>query len=309
MTHSASFPNTLVDAIRHFSDEDVCRDFLASLRWPDGVRCLRCDSDRLGFIATRSLWRCKECKYEFGVKKGTIFEDSPIKLSKWLPALWIYSASKKGRSSHQLAKDLGVTQKTAWFMSHRIRLAMQAESFDALSGEVEADETFVGGKAKFQHESKRKHIGTGGVGKAAVLGLLERHGEVRARTIPNTRRSTIDPIVRANVESGSAVYSDALKSYDNLDDAYIHEVIDHAEGYVRGRVHTNGLENFWSLFKRTVYGTHHSVDPVHLDRYLDEATYRFNTRETKDGSRFASVAERVAGRRLTWETLTREATV
>lgn len=306
MTHQSSFPNTLVDAIRYFTDESVCRDFLASLRWPNGVRCLRCDCERLGFIATRSLWRCKDCKYEFGVKKGTIFEDSPIKLSKWLPALWIYSASKKGRSSHQLAKDLGVTQKTAWFMSHRIRLAMQAESFDApLSGEVEADETFIGGKERNKHESKRLHLGRGAIGKTAVMGLLERHGEVRARTVPNIRKGTLQESVREHVAPGSTVYSDALRSYEGLDDAYVHEVIDHAESYVRDRVHTNGLENFWSLFKRMVYGTHHFVEPDHLDRYLDEATYRFNTRETKDGWR-ADVTKRVAGRRLTWDALTGE---
>ena len=191
MTHSNSpgFPNTLVDAILYFSDEDTCRAFLTDLRWPTGVHCLKCDSDRLGYVQTRHLWRCKDCKYEFGVRKGTIFEDSPIPLSKWLAAMWLYSASKKGRSSHQLAKDLGVTQKSAWHMSHRIRLAMETESFERpLSGEVEADETFVGGLAKNQHASKRKHIGTGGPGKAAVMGLLERHGEVRAHTVPNVRR-------------------------------------------------------------------------------------------------------------------------
>ena len=306
MTHlDSDFPNTLIDAIRYFSDEDTCREFLTELRWPDGVRCLRCDSDRLGYIKTRHLWRCKDCRYEFGVRKGTIFEDSPIPLSKWMAGMWLYSASKKGRSSHQLAKDLGISQKSAWHMSHRIRLAMETESFDQpLSGEVEADETFVGGLAKNQHQSKRKHVGTGGAGKAAVMGLLERHGEVRAHTIQNTRRSTIDPIVRANVQPGSAVYTDALLSYRSLEDAYVHEVIDHAEGYVRDRVHTNGLENFWSLFKRMLYGTHHSVDPVHLDRYLGEATYRFNTRGQRDGQRFADVAGRVAGKRLTWKELT-----
>jgi transposase-like protein len=305
MTHRDNFPNTLVDAILYFSDENTCREFLADLRWPNGVRCLQCGSDRLGKISTRHLWRCKDCKYEFSVRKGTIFEDSAIPLSKWMAAMWIYSASKKGRSSHQLAKDLGVTQKTAWHMSHRIRLAMETESFEnPLSGEVEADETYVGGQAKYQHESKRKHIGTGGAGKAVVMGLLERHGEVRARTIPNVRMSTIDPIVRANVEPGSSVYTDALRSYTSLDDAYAHEVIDHAESYVRGHVHTNGLENFWSIFKRTVYGTHHCIDPVHLDRYLGETAYRFNTRDEKDGQRFTDVVSRVAGKRLTWKELT-----
>ncbi len=300
----AKFPETLIGAVRYFSDEAICRDFVAGLRWPNGVRCMRCDANELGFISSRSLWRCKACKYEFTVKKGTIFEDSPIALSKWLPALWMYSAFKKGVSSHQLARNLGVTQKTAWFMSHRIRLAMEIGNFDApLSGEVEADETFVGGKARFQHEAKKKHIGTGGMGKVAVMGLLERHGELRARVVPSVRKGTLQKAVRASVAPGSTVYSDASRSYSGLEADYVHQVIDHAEGYVRDRVHTNGLENFWSLFKRMIYGTHHSVDPEHLDRYLDEATYRFNTRETSDTTRFVSATARVIGKRITYRQL------
>lgn len=298
------FPETLIGAVRYFSDEAVCRDFVAGLRWPNGVRCMRCDGKELGFVSSRSLWRCKACKYEFTVKKGTIFEDSPIALSKWLPALWMYSAFKKGVSSHQLARNLGVTQKTAWFMSHRIRLAMEIGNFDApLSGEVEADETFVGGKARFQHENKKKHIGTGGMGKVAVMGLLERHGEIRARVVPSVRKGTLQKEVRASVAPGSTVYTDASYSYRGLQTDYVHEVIDHAESYVRDRVHTNGLENFWSLFKRMIYGTHHSVDPEHLDRYLDEATYRFNSREFSDTSRFVSTTARVIGRRVTYRQL------
>jgi transposase-like protein len=300
----AKFPETLIGAVRYFSDEAICRDFVAGLRWPNGVRCVRCDAKELGFVSSRSLWRCKACKYEFGVKKGTIFEDSPIALSKWLPALWMYSAFKKGVSSHQLARNLGVTQKTAWFMSHRIRLAMEIGHFDApLSGEVEADETYVGGKAKFQHENKKKHIGTGGMGKVAVMGLLERHGEIRARVVPSVRKGTLQREVRASVAPGSTVYTDASYSYRGLQTDYVHEVIDHAESYVRDRVHTNGLENFWSLFKRMIYGTHHSVDPEHLDRYLDEATYRFNSREFSDTSRFVSATARVIGKRITYRQL------
>jgi len=299
-----TFPETLIGAIRYFSDESVCRDFVAALRWPNGVVCPRCEATTIGFIASRSLWRCKACKYEFTVKKGTIFEDSPIPLSKWLPALWMYSAFKKGVSSHQLARNLGVTQKTAWFMSHRIRLAMEIGNFERpLSGEVEADETFVGGKAKFQHESKRKHIGTGGMGKVAVMGLLERHGDVRARVIPSRRKGTVQNEVRASVAPGSTIYSDSLKSYHGLAADYVHEVIDHAEGYVRDRVHTNGLENFWSLFKRMIYGTHHSVEPEHLDRYLDEATYRFNSRGETDSMRFITATARVIGKRITYREL------
>lgn len=235
---SKKFPETLIEAIRYFSDEAVCREFMAELRWPNGAVCPRCGSTENGYIATRSLWRCKACKYEFTVKKGTIFEDSPIPLSKWLPALGMYSVFKKGVSSHQLARNLGVTQKTAWFMSHRIRLAMEIGNFNRpLSGEVEADETFVGGKAKFQHENKKKHIATGGIGKVAVMGLLERHGETRARVVPSRRKHTVQNEVRASVAPGSTLYTDSLLSYNGLAADYVHKFIDHTEGYVRDRVH------------------------------------------------------------------------
>ncbi|MFZ0994649.1 MAG: IS1595 family transposase [Candidatus Dormiibacterota bacterium] len=300
------FPETLLEAVRYFSDEAVCRDFMAQLRWPDGVVCPRCEATTIGFIASRSLWRCKACRYEFTVKKGTIFEDSPIPLSKWLPALWMYSSFKKGVSSHQLAKNLGVTQKSAWFMAHRIRLAMEIGNFETpLSGEVEVDETFVGGLARFQHENRRKHIGTGASGKTIVAGLLERgeSSQVRASVVPSRRKGTLQGLVRASVAPGSAVYTDALKSYDGLESGYIHGVIDHAEKYVEDRIHTNGLENFWSLFKRMVYGTHHSVDPQHLDRYLAEATTRFNGRKVAESARFTSTTCGVIGRRITYRQL------
>lgn len=300
----ASFPTTLLEAVRYFGDATVCRDFLAGLRWPNGVRCIVCDSDKVGFIKTRSLWRCKECRKEFSVKKGTIFEDSPIALSKWLPAIWLYSAGKKGRSSHQLAKDLGVTQKTAWFISHRIRLAMEVEGFDRpLSGEVEADETIIGGHDQNKHAHLRRGPWGPQVGKVAVMGLLERHGEVRARMVPQRTKPVLQAELRRHVAPGSTVYTDQLKSYQGLGEDYIHEVINHSEAYVRGHIHTNGIENFWSLFKRVLYGTHHSVDPVHLDRYLAENVDRFNTRSLEDHSRFSSVAGRVVGRRVTYRQL------
>jgi transposase-like protein len=301
----AEFPNTLLAAVRYFSDEAVCRDFLAGLRWPNGVRCIRCESERVGFLATRSLWRCKECRKEFSVKKGTIFEDSPISLSKWLPAIWLYSAGKKGRSSHQLARDLGVTQKTAWFISHRIRLAMDTDSFNApLSGEVEVDETIMGGADRNKHSHLRRGPWGPQVGKVAVMGLLERHGEVRAKLVPTRHKPVLQAEVRRHVAPGSIVYTDQLKSYQGLDEDYVHEVINHSEDYVRGHVHTNGIENFWSLFKRVIYGTHHSVEPFHLDRYLSETVQRFNTRQLRDDVRFTQTAGRVLGRRITYKELT-----
>jgi transposase-like protein len=304
----AQFPRTLIEAVRYFSDETVCRDFLAALRWPNGVRCVFCESDRIGYIATRGLWRCKECRKSFSVKKATIFEDSPIALSKWLPAMWLYAAGKKGRSSHQLARDLGVTQKTAWFIGHRIRLAMEADESGPFSGEVEADETFMGGKEKFKHRDRKRPQPWGPLGKVAVMGLLERHGEgaskVRAKMIGRNTKPLVQGEVRRHVEPGATLYTDSLGSYRGLQAEYIHEFVDHSEEYVRDRVHTNGLENFWSLFKRVVYGTHHAVDPVHMDRYLAENVHRFNNRGLDDASIFTRTAERVAGRRITYAELT-----
>ena len=236
-------------------------------------------------------------------------EDSPIGLDKWLPAIWIIVNAKNGVSSYEIHRALGITQKSAWFLLHRIRLAMQAKSFEKLSGHVEIDETFIGGKARFmhKHDRERKIKGTGGMGKVAVMGLLERHGgEVRVQVVQNRRRYCLDGIVRENVESGSSVYSDALRSYDKLNDEYIHQVIDHAEKYVDGNVHTNSIENFWSLLKRALKGTYVSVEPFHLFRYLDEQSFRFNKRTGNDLYRFLEVAKQLTGRRLTFDELTGE---
>jgi len=247
-------PTTLLEAVRYFADEDVCLAFVANLRWPDGVKCPRCDSERHSFLSTRRIWKCLDCRKQFSVKVGTIFEGSPLSLDKWLPALWMIANCKNGISSYELARALGVTQKTAWFMLHRIRLAMQTETFGKIGGEVEVDETFIGGRARFMHQNKRREKikGTGPMGKAAVMGLLERHGEdghstVRAKVVPNTRKKTLGPHVREHVEPGAAVFTDALPSYNDLSADYVHQVIDHAESYAEGRVHTNGMENFWSF--------------------------------------------------------------
>ena len=268
MDSNDRLPETLTEAIRFFADADVCLAFVAKLRWPNGVACPRCGAGETSFLSTRKLWKCKGCKKQFSVKVGTIFEDSPIGLDKWLPALWMVVNCKNGISSYEMARALGVTQKTAWFMNHRIRLAVQEGTFEPMSGEVEVDETFIGGRARFMHESKRaeKITGTGGMGKTAVMGLLERHGtdghsKVRAKVVPNTRRKTLSPEVRKNVTEGSEIFTDALKSYNDLSDAYTHEVIDHAECYAKGKVHTNGLENFWSLLKRSIKGTYVCVEP------------------------------------------------
>lgn len=307
-------PETLLEAVQHFADPDVALDFVARLRWPDGPECPVCEAKDPSFLKTRRLWKCRSCKKQFSVKVGTIFEDSPIGLSKWLPAMWMLANCKNGISSHELARALGVTQKTAWFMLHRIRLAMQSQAFGKIGGEVEVDETFIGGKARNMHKAKRERVitGTGGMGKVAVMGLLERHGpdstakhsRVRTRVIANTRRKPLHGEVKQHVEPGSQVFTDALPSYSGLAGEYVHSVIDHAESYAAGNVHTNGLENFWSLLKRGIKGTYVSVEPFHLFRYLDKQCFRFNSRKDSDRSRFMQAVASILDKRLTYNALT-----
>jgi len=302
-------PQSLLEAVRYFSDLSICSAYMRKIKWPDGdCTCPKCGAkgDRIGEIATRGLLRCKDCRKQFSVKLDTIFEDSPLGLDKWFVAVWCIANAKNGISSHELGRALDVTQKTAWFMLHRIREAMRTGSFRKLGGTVETDETYVGGKAANMHKGERgKRIrGRGAVGKAIVHGTLERGGEARCSVVANTEASTLQPIIAANVERGSAVYSDAHQSYVGLDSRYLHEVIDHAKAYVNGLVHTNGMENFWSLLKRALAGTYVSVAPFHLERYCDEQVFRFNARKGSDASRFYAVLLSVVGKRLTWRRLT-----
>lgn len=296
----------MMEAVAYFADEAKAHEFVVSLRWPTGVCCPRCGSTRVQYVSTRRIWKCKDCteRKQFSVKVGTIFEDSPIPLGKWLIAVWLLANAKNGISSYELARSLGVTQKSAWFMLQRIRLAMQAGTFERqLSGEVEADETFIGGRARNMHKGKRKAKGRGAVGKAVVLGLLERKGEIRTMVVGNTKRRTLSPKVREHVAAGSEVFTDALKSYLGLDAEYVHNVIDHAECYAKGKVHTNGLENFWSLLKRSIKGTYVAVEPFHLFRYLDEQSFRYNRRKGTDSERFLRVLDGTGGKRLTYNQL------
>ena len=310
MEKEKKLPQTLLEAVRCFSDLDVATQFLAKLRWPDGPVCPDCGGKRHSYLTTRRLWKCKGCKRQFSVKVGTIFEDSKIGLDKWLPTIWLLTNCKNGVSSHEIARSVGVTQKTAWFMLHRARRAMQTGSFEKASGEVEVDETFIGGKARNMHAAKLKTIRgdkdrTGGaVSKAIVFGVLERGGRLHAAQVPDRRWKTVGWEVRDNVEKGSTVYSDRAWPYDPLELDYDHRVIDHAQKYVDGQVHTNGLENFWSLLKRGLHGTYVSVQPFHLFRYLDEQVFRFNTRHDADLDRLLSVLGRVEGRRVTYKELT-----
>ncbi len=312
-------PRTLLEAVKYFSDKDVALQFVAALKWPDGVTCPSCESKKVGFLKTRRLWKCRDCAKQFSAKVGTIFEDSPIGLEKWMPAMWLIVNCKNGISSYELARDLGVTQKTAWFMLHRIRAAMQSNTFRKMKGEVEVDETFIGGKARFMHQGRRERIFRGKshhFGKVAVQGLLERrgekgHSEVHVEVVDNVRRFKLQGNIRkhVNMDGTATVYTDALKSYTQTakwgpTDLYVHKVIDHAEAYVDGQIHTNGMENFWSLLKRGLRGTYVSVEPFHLFRYLDEQMYRFNNRKDSDFGRFIGAVKSVVNRRLTYVALT-----
>jgi hypothetical protein len=304
-----SEPKTLQEAILFYSDPDNCLRKMVSKRWPNGVSCPTCGNPKVSFNPARRTWKCgsHHAKREFSVKIGTIFEDSPLGLDKWLTAMWMIANDKNGISSFEVARGLGVTQKTAWFMMHRIRLALQDKDGGLLGGEVEVDETFIGGLSRNMHKDKRekKISGTGGKDKTPVLGFIQRGGEVRAQVIPDRKRDTLHGLVKANVSAGSALYSDALAGYEGLDGAFFHQVVDHAVEYVRGNVHTNTLENFWSLLKRGIKGTYVSVEPFHLFRYLDEQTFRYNYRaDLDDYGRFDLALSQIVDRRLTWKRLT-----
>lgn len=300
-------PKTLSDAIRYFADADRALAFVVQLRWPSGVVCPRCGGESPSYLTTRRIWKCKACRQQFSVKVGTIFEDSALGLDKWLPALWMLANCKNGISSYELARALGVTQKTAWFMLHRIRLAMQTRTFQKMGGTVEVDETFIGGASRFMHKDKRARLrGTGSVDKVAVMGLIQRkrgkkHATVRAAVVAGIKRKELHPHVHANVKHGAKVYTDKANAYTGLERAFQHAVVDHAVEYVNGQVHTNTLENFWSLLKRAIKGTYVSVDPIHLFRYVDEQVYRFNHRDGTDLTHFAGVLRDVLGKRLTYD--------
>jgi transposase-like protein len=307
-------PKTLQEAILYFADFENCKKFMMDLRWPNGiVRCPQCGSDNVSYLSKARVWKCygnHPCA-KFSLKTGTIFEDSPLPLDKWVTAVWLIVDCKNGISSYEVGRDLGVSQKSAWHMMHRIRFALHGEPSGKFSGEVEADETFIGGKARNMHVAQRKRriTGTGGKDKTAVMGILERGGKVHTVVVSNRRKATLQTAVKKHVEAGAALYTDALLSYEGLEGDYAHQVIDHAVKYVDGKVHTNGLENFWSLLKRGINGTYVSVEPCHLLRYLDEQAYRYNNRATPDSpmndfDRFKMAMSQIVGKRLTWNQLT-----
>jgi len=307
----SELPESLLEAVAYFSDPARCHDLLVSMRWAGVPVCSKCGAKEVGFLAKQRRYKCRKCRVFFSAKQGTIFEDSPISLRKWFIAIWLVTNAKNGISSCELGRALAVTQKTAWFMLQRVRLAFHVGSFDKkLCGIVEVDETYIGGKARNMHKDKREERikGRGTTGKVIVMGLLERKGEVRAQVIGNIKRKTLQDQIASHVEPGSEVHSDQLASYRGLDPEYVHNVINHAERYVEGHVYTNGVENFWSLLKRTIKGTYTSCEPFHLFRYLDEQTFRYNNRRETDGGRFVRVMGTVAGRRLAYKDLIGEKT-
>ncbi|MFZ0914919.1 MAG: IS1595 family transposase [Candidatus Korobacteraceae bacterium] len=317
-------PKTLQEAIQHFSDEQVCIETFARIRWADGKpECPACGHKEHWYLAKQRRFKCKECWKQFTVKVDTLLEDSPISLSKWLPALWMLVNDKNGISSYELAKALGITQKSAWFVLHRLRTALQMNSFGKIGGNggpVEVDETFVGGRIANMHKSKKarmtmikgQQLKGDHMNKTIVMGLLDRElRQVRAKVVPNVRRDTLQNEVLREVEHGSQVYTDEWIGYNALHQQFVHDVVNHVEGYVNGQVHTNSIENFWSLLKRTLKGTYVAVEPCHLTKYVDEQVFRFNHRGGKrkenritDSQRFELALSQVAGKRLTYDELT-----
>jgi transposase-like protein len=318
-------PKTLQEAIRYFSDEQICIDTVAALRWPKGPVCQKCGSKQHYYLATQKRWKCKECSKQFSVKLGTIFEDSPITLEKWLIALWMLVNCRNGVSSWEIKRSLGITQKSAWFVLQRLRLALQSGSLEKKLGgpgsEIEADETFIGGKAITMHAKRRAMFrkaressmtgDAGLVNKTAVMGILDRQQrQVRTAIVPKVNREALQNAILTQIEHGSSIYTDEAKIYRSIPKEYTHEFVNHLESYVDGKVHTNGLENFWSLLKRGLAGTYVAVEPFHLFRYVDEQAFRYNHRKSADGKlltdsqRFEAALSRIAGKRLTYAEVT-----
>lgn len=304
-------PETLLAAVRYFSDREVCEQYMREIRWAGGKPiCPACGSEEIGDIASRHTMQCKACRKQFSDKVGTIFEDSPLGLDKWFVAVWSVANCKNGISSHELGRAIGVTQRTAWFMLHRIRKAMECDSFDKFNGPIEADTTYVGGAAANMHDDRREKVirGRGAVGKTPVHGILQRRREgqpsqIRAIVLASDDGDSLVSDVRRNVRHGAQVYTDEARAYSELADTHLHVAIDHSVSYVIAGMGTNGVENFWSLLKRTLGGTYVAVAPFHLFRYVAEQVFRFNARKWTDGQRFRAVLAQVFGRRLTYRFL------
>ncbi len=294
-----------------FTDENTAREALELVRWPSGPVCPHCgnlDQSKIakghGKASRPGLYYCAACNGQFTVTVGTVMERSKIPLTKWLLAMHLMGASKKGVSALQLQRMLGVTYKTAWFLSHRIREAMAVAPRGPLGGEgkiVEVDETYLGGKEKNKHKSKRNAKNIGGQGKKIVFALTERDGDTRSFHVANVSASTLRPIMKAQIDQATKLMTDDAGQYRHMGKDFVHESVNHsADEYVRGEAHTNTAEGRWSLMKRAVYGTHHSISEAHLSRYLAEWDFKWNTRKIDDGERAALIAKGIEGKRLTY---------
>lgn len=317
MNIETNTPETMQEAIKYFAEYANAHRFMVSIRWADGVvKCPTCGGCRVRYIATRRQWECREKhpQNRFSLKTGTIMEQSPLPLEKWLAAYWYEVNCKNSVSSWEIHRELGVTQKTGWFMLHRIRFALKQKSFEKMGRNgipVESDETFIGGRSENMHKHvrARKIKGRGQVGKTIVMGLLERgrgkkHSTVRTEVLPKHPSQTdMHSIIHRNVEPGAHLITDSHAAYQQMYGDFEHHFVDHAEKYAEGIVHTNGLENFWSLFKRCIKGTHVSIDPQHLAAYLDSEAFRFNARKTDNANRFRMIATQAHGKRLTYKAL------
>ena len=308
-------PKTLLEAIKHFSDYENCRSFMVAIRWADGVvKCPHCGSEKVTYLAKARVYQCygKHPKSKFSLKVGTIFEDSPIGLDKWLPAAWLISNCKNGISSYEVARALGITQKSAWHMLHRLREAM-TDTVDQIGtgpAPVEIDETFVGGNVKNMHKRKRIEANAKGGNKAIVFGMLERGGRVKTHVIAGRTKQQIQPAMTKAIQRGANIITDEFSTYAFASDAYSREVVNHALEYVNGHVHTNGIENFWSLLKRGLRGTYISIEPFHLDAYIAEQVFRYNNRKDADDfARFSTCMMGIVGKRLTYQALTQRPSV
>lgn len=317
-------PETLHEAVIYFADESNAHAFMVAIRWPEGPQCPFCGTDNVRQLSTRRVFRCKQkgCRKDFTAKRGSIFEDSPISLGKWFVAMWLIANCKNGISSYEIARDLGVCQKTGWFMLHRIRVAMKYNTMETalLKGIVEADETLIGGLFKNMHKSRRAKVRSesdavgaetmrAGIGKTLVQAVLERDGEVRAQVVRSMHTEPRAQFIEDNVEVGSKLMTDSGYAGNRFAENFIHDYVNHEIEYVRGNVHCNGVENFWSLLQRSLGGTYVSVEPFHLSAYVDEQAFRFNQRKDNDAGRFLKALSQVTGRRLTYKDLTQNPTV
>lgn len=295
---------SVFDFLKKFPDEDTCEKYIMAARFPRGVYCPFCNNHRIYRLETQKRFKCGACRKQFTVRTGSVLAESKVPLQKWLMTAWIMTSHPKGISSIQLGKTLGVTQKTAWFLAHRIREAFTQQG-GLFTGTVEVDETYIGGKEKNKHASKKLHAGRGAVGKTAVVGIKMRGGKVKAVAVKDTTMETLQKYIIKNVEGGSTVCTDEHRSYKGLDAYdYNHLTINHSVGeYVKDMASTNGIESFWSLLKRGFMGVYHQMSVEHLNRYINEFSFRHDVTKNSCEDVIKKVFYNTNGRRVTYKDL------